>query len=78
MMIHPLAEDFSQLKDTEVENKLQELSRKYWQATNPLVKQQISVFIDIYKTELQSRRSKQLDQVYQKRDKDLDNLIKVS
>lgn len=77
-MIHPLAEDFSQLKDTEVENKLQELSRKYWQATNPLVKQQISVFIDIYKTELQSRRSKQLDQVYQKRDKDLDNLIKVS
>lgn len=78
MMIHPLAEDFSQLKDIEVENKLQELSKKYWQATNPMVKQQIAVFIDIYKTELHSRRSKQLDQVYQKRDKDLDNLIKVS
>lgn len=78
MMIHPLAEDFSQLKDAEIESKLQELTKKYWQANNPMVKQQISVFIDIYKTELSARRSKQVEQMYQKRDKDLDNLIKVS
>jgi len=77
-MMHPLAEDFSQLKDAEIENKLQELSKKYWQANNPSVKQQISIFIDLYKTEMNSRRAKQWDQVYQKRDKDLDNLIKVS
>jgi S-adenosylmethionine:diacylglycerol 3-amino-3-carboxypropyl transferase len=77
-MIHPLAEDFSTLKDTEVEEKLQELSRKYWQANNPSVKQQISIFIDLYKTELAMRRARQWDQTYQKRDKDLDNLIKVS
>lgn len=77
-MIHPLAEDFSQLKDNEIENKLQELSRKYWQANNPSVKQQISIFIDLYRTELNVRRSKQLEQVYQKRDKDLDNLVKVN
>jgi hypothetical protein len=77
-MIHPLAEDFGQLKDIEIENKLQELSRKYWQTTNPSVKQQISIFIDLYRTELNVRRSKQLEQVYQKRDKDLDSLVKVS
>ena len=77
-MIHPLAEDFSTLKDAEVEEKLQELSRKYWQANNPSVKQQISIFIDLYKTELAMRRARQWDQTYQKRDKDLDNLIKVS
>jgi len=77
-MIHPLAEDFSQLKDAEIENKLQELSKKYSQANNQSVKQQISIFIDLYKTEMNSRRAKQWDQVYQKRDKDLDNLIKVS
>jgi len=77
-MIHPLAEDFSTLKDTEVEEKLQELSRKYWQANNPSIKQQIAIFIDLYKTELNMRRARQWEQTYQKRDKDLDNLIKVN
>ena len=57
---------------------IQELSRKYWQANNPSVKQQIAIFIDLYKTELSMRRARQWEQTYQKRDKDLDNLIKVS
>lgn len=77
-MIHPLAEDFSQLKDIEIENKLQDLSKKYWQTANPAVKEQISIFIGLYKTELSYRRAKLVEQQYQKRDKDLDNLIKVS
>ena len=77
-MIHPLAEDFSQLKDADIEQKVQDLSKKYWMASNPSVRQQISIFLDIYKTELSSRRTKLMQQEYQKRDKDLDNLIKVS
>jgi hypothetical protein len=77
-MIHPLAEDFSQLKDAEIEAKLQDLSKKYWQTQNPSVKQQISLFMDLYKTEISVRRAKQFEQQYQKRDKDLDSLIKVS
>jgi len=77
-MFHPLAEDFSQLKDADIEQKVQDLSKKYWQAANPAVKQQISIFLDIYKTELSTRRAKVMQQEYQKRDKDLDNLIKVS
>jgi hypothetical protein len=78
MAIHPLAEDFAGIKDIEIENRLQDLSRKYYQTTNPQVKHQIATFIDIYKTELNSRRAKAFDQQFQKRDKDLDNLIKVS
>lgn len=77
-MIHPLAEDYTALKDAEVEARLQDLSKKYFQAQNPSVRQQIAIFIDIYKTELSSRRAKQMDQLYQKRDKDLDTLIKVN
>jgi hypothetical protein len=77
-MFHPLAEDFSQLKDADIEQKVQELSKKYWMSPNPSVKQQISIFLDIYKTELSARRAKLMQQEYQKRDKDLDNLIKVS
>jgi hypothetical protein len=76
-MIHPLAEDFSQLKDVEVETKLQDLSKKYWQTSNPAVRQQISIFIDLYKMELSTRRAKLVEQQYQKRDKDLDKLINV-
>lgn len=78
MMIHPLAEDYGKLKDIEIENRLQELSKKYYQAQNPSVKQQIAIFIDIYKTELNSRRMKAMEQLYQKRDKDLDSLIKIN
>lgn len=77
-MMHPLAEDYSQLKDIEIENKLQELSKKYFQTQNPNIKQQLSIFIDIYKTELNSRRMKAMEQLYQKRDKDLDSLIKIN
>ena len=77
-MIHPLAEDYAKLKDTEIESKLQDLSKKYFQSNNPAVKQQIAIFMDIYKTELSSRRAKAMEQLYQKRDKDLDSLIKVS
>jgi hypothetical protein len=77
-MIHPLAEDFGQLKDADIEQKVQDLSRKYWMSSNPSVKQQISLLLDMYKTELGARRAKLVQQEYQKRDKDLDNLIKVS
>ena len=73
-----LAEDFTQLKDNEVEMKLQELSKKYWQTQNPMVRQQIAVFVDIYKTELSMRRAKMVEQQHQKRDKDLDKLIKIN
>ena len=76
-MFHPLTEDYSKLKDAEIEQRVQELSRKYFMTQNPHVKHQLATFIDIYKTELNHRRTKQLEQVYQKRDKDLDKLINV-
>lgn len=76
--MHPLAEDMSQLKDSEIENRIQDLSKKYFQAINPIVKHQITLFLDLYKTELTSRRAKQWQQEYQKRDTDLDSLINVS
>lgn len=77
MMFHPLAEDYTQLKDAEVEARIQDLSRKYFQANNPAIKQQISIFIDIYKNELHTRRMKVWNS-QQKSNKDLDNLIKIN
>ena len=77
-MMHPLSEDYTKLKDAEVEARIQDLSRKYFLTQNSAVKQQIAIFLDIYKTELSARRAKAMEQLYQKRDKDLDSLIKVN
>lgn len=77
-MMHPLSEDFSQLKDAEIEERIQDLSKKYWLTQNANVQRQITLFLDMYKTEMQYRRQKQLNQLYQKRNKDLDNLINVN
>ena len=77
-MIHPLAQDLSKLKDLEIESKIQELGRKYWQSRNPDVQQQMSLFLDTYNEELKARRIKNIEQLAQNRDKDLDKLIKVN
>ena len=76
--MHPLAEDFGQLKDAEIESRIQDLTSKYWQTTNVAVQKQISLFLEMYQAEMQDRRAKQWNQMYQKRNKDLDNLINVS
>ena len=79
MQHHPLMEDTKSLKDSELESKIQELSRKYFQAArNPALQHQVLVLLENYKTELATRRSKMWEELNQKRDTDLDNLINVS
>ncbi len=77
-MIHPLAEDFSLLKDAEIETKIQDLSKRYFQAHNLALQSQIVTLLDMYKMELANRRAKMWQEQYQKRDTDLDSLINVS
>jgi hypothetical protein len=76
-MFHPLEEDLSKLKDNEVEEKLQELSRKYFAAQRlgkPELLTQLSTFVTIYKQEL----SKRLLKAQTTYDTDLDQLINVN
>jgi len=76
-MFHPLQEDLTKFTDSEIESKLQELSRKYFAAQRMGsidLLTQLSTFVTIYRDEL-SRR-------YMNRnkgdlDKDLDQLINV-
>lgn len=78
-MIHPLLGDISHLTDSEVDLKLADLSRKYFQTHNPGVQAQIANLIDIYKEEIRTRRARaKLQQQEENGDNDLDNLIKVS
>jgi len=77
--MHPLFDtNIKNLKDSEIESKIAELSRKYFQATNPYLRDQITMLLDDYKNELQIRRFKQWEEQNQKRDTDLDSLINIS
>lgn len=74
--MHPLAEDYSKLKDSEIEQRIQDLSKKYFMASNPWVQQQISMFLDLYREELRSRQNK-IWQQHQTKSPELDKLINV-
>ena len=77
-MFHPLENDLSELKDNELEEKVQELTRKYYQAYRlgkPELLTQISTFVTIYKDEL-SKRYRERTQT--ELNGDLDQLINVN
>jgi len=77
-MLHPFAEDLSALKENELEEKVQELTRKYYQASRlgkPELLTQIATFVTIYKDEL-SKRYRERTQA--ELDGDLDQLINVN
>jgi hypothetical protein len=78
-MFNHLVDDFSILSDTEVEDKITELSKKYWQTTNPQLQQQIAVVLEMFKEEGRARRAKQkLVQQESDDNNSLDNLIKIN
>jgi hypothetical protein len=76
--MHPLLGTLTALSENEIEQKISEASRRYWQTGNFEVREQISMVIDSYKLELENRRIQQRAQSQQNGNSDLDNLINVS
>ena len=76
--MHPLAGDFSNLKDAELETKVGDLTKRYFQTHNTDVRQQISMLLDSFNEELSRRRQAALEKVMSNRDKNLDKLINVN
>ena len=77
-MFNPLVDNLTLISDQELETKVNELSRKYFQTRNPEVQMQISTILEMYKTEIQIRLS-QKNQNNQPNDENgLDNLINIS
>jgi hypothetical protein len=75
-MLHPLQSDLSELKDSEIEDKVNELTRKYYSASRlgkPELLTQLSTFITIYKEELSKRYKQKLNSD----DNDVGQLINV-
>lgn len=76
-MEHPFQEDFSELKDSEIEQKIQDISKKYWIAYkigNKDLLTQLDTFLIIYKQELSKRY---LERSKEQFNGDLDQLINV-
>jgi hypothetical protein len=76
-MFHPLSQDLSELKDSEVESKLLELQKKYHAAARlgkPEMLTQLAIFVTIYKEEMYKRY---YNKTKQQLDGDLDQLINV-
>ena len=76
--MHPLVGDLSSLKDAELENKINDLTRKYFSTHNFEVQNQLVMVLDTYKEELSKRRSAEYNKMMNNRDKGLDKLINVS
>lgn len=76
-MFNPLA-NISDLTDLEIENKISDLGRKYFQTNNPQVQSQIAVLLEMYKEESYTRRALAAQRERENGENSLDSLIKVS
>jgi len=80
-MHNPLVTDLVQYTNSEIEDRIIDLQRKYFQTSNTGLQAQIANLLDIYKEEMKTRRAidaqRQLDQD-ENNDNSLDNLINVS
>lgn len=78
--MHPFLENTQDLTDSELEDKIIQLNKKYWQTTNLEVQSQITLLIDSYKLELETRKTNQKlinDAMGNDSKSELDKLIKV-
>jgi len=75
-MFNPLADSFDDLTDSQIQEKVQDLTRRYYQTSNPGLQSQIAVMLDMFRQEQTTRmyRQKQQDDD----DPDLDNLININ
>ena len=79
-MFNPLLEDLTPLKDTELDNKLTDLNKKYTIAMrmgNSGAASQIVVIIEAIRAEITKRQADASKRLFEKQNKDLDGLINV-
>jgi hypothetical protein len=76
--MHPLIGNLSELKDTEIDAKIGELTKKYFMTNNPGLQAQMVAVLDTYKEEQSKRQRLALEKLMANRDKTLDKLVKVN
>lgn len=77
-MFHPLIENIENLKDQELESKINDLTNKYYMTTSPYIREQIVNFLTVYKETFHNRKQQELENIMKTQNKDLDNLININ
>lgn len=81
-MINPLIDNLSEYTEAQLEEKIIDLQRKYFQTRNMQLQSQIANILEIYKNEIQVRRAleaqRQREQLENDGEEGLDNLINIS
>lgn len=75
--MHPLLGSISNLTESQIEEKLNQLTRKYWSTNNPELREQIVMMMDSFRDELMERRI-EARKNSSGDDDQFDNLIKIS
>jgi len=81
-VFNPLLPSLSDLTISQLEDRVVDLQRKYFQTSNPNLKQQIVVNLNTFKEEISYRRGlerqRQQEEMNKDGDNGLDNLINIS
>lgn len=77
-MFNPLVDSFAELTDTQVENKIVDLQKKYFMTHNNELRQQIANILDMYRSEQATRIAKAREKDLSRGNSDLDGLINVN
>lgn len=77
-MFNPLIENLENLKDQELESKINDLTNKYYMTSNPYIREQIISCLNSYKEVFHNRKQKELENIMKNQNKDLDNLININ
>ena len=75
-MLHPFTQNVSELSDKEIDEKLSDLTKKFFQTRNPPAKSQIQLLMNSYKLEISERQIKA--RLLGNDNKGLDKLIDIS
>lgn len=76
--MHPLIQNLSTLKDSDIEKHVNDLTRKYFMTSNAELRSQLCLILDTYKEELSVRRAQELERSIADKNKDLDKLININ
>ena len=76
--MHPLVTDIKSLKNSELDAKVSDLTKKYFMTSNAHLQAQIAAMLDVYKEELAFRQYDEWQRATESRIKGLDKLINVS
>jgi len=77
--MHPFMDNLHEFTDSQLEEKIAKLNKVYFVTQNDDVRQQIILSLDTLKLELESRRARQRQQMFDdSEDNGLDSLINIS